>query len=1566
MHLVTKCRATLGLGLFVVSVALISAAFPAARAHAVAVPIEADSKEDDKADAFRVLSTMLNAETDKPEICLNLSHPIANGDREGIRRTLTLYQDGVRQDIKSEALSLTPSDICIQQLAFHHQYKLLMKNLVSAEDQDLDKPFKISFSVPDRKPALNFLLGDQLDPQRLRRLGADDKLSLRAMNVTGVHVALYAIKDPKKWALAWQQIAQNNLAPSESRTFAMQNGEKVWETDLDFGDKSNVSQTAQIALPARDQLKPGLYFLAARQRGVDDQEATALLAGKWVRIGSARFEALRAEESASSEKKAIDKMVVFANDVEKKTPLAGASVRVMTRDGASVADGKTDASGIATLDIDHARSNDDLLIALDSENAGMDLGDSARLPVFAAQAQAGGAHILPLFSKAVPGQTLAIALWADDAQGSLQRTDASSLKLLRPDDGFYSEARVAGGNRGVQTVQLQIPLGAASGRWSLMWQKDDGQVLTRVPFDVGAAGEAARLDLRADRTALDRDGVVGLTVKLQDAAGKPMPWHQGTIVSHRGSLSLPGWDGYAFGLADNRYNDNAVVATFLTGADGTARIKPVLALDDPHAAQGSSMTLTAQVEDMPRAQAQLSLPIRTSGGWVGIKSAMPGAVFPENGLAHFSLAAVDGAGKRKSLSDLYYQVYEEGRSFSWYQSEGRWAYKPLPFHRRVGGGRLAISGQADTVLVWPVTAGHYVLEITDADGDVLARQTFEAGGSPQDTAIENDPRLRLEADGDASRRFTVFLTQPARLFMIAGDGSVETLSPRAAPAGKTAIDVPMHPHAEAKENKDDTRLWVLALFADGSRAQASVDKTGAHALPRWGLDVQASAAAPTADAKGTDHVNLAVQLVHHVAKNAPQTQVSLVAVPRDENGVAGMPIQMGPQKMAADGKTGFHLTTPAFNGKLEIHVVAWDETQVVDKTLSFPVKEALQASSDFPPVLRPGDKTSLNVRLTRSRGPDGLYRYTLSVPDALAVAPKVLSGAVGLKKGGVQTLSFPVEAKRLGSGTIYLDLTGPSGLHQRYEWPTMVVSDDDEIWTAQSAKIEGQGFLSLPLKVEVDEKNKKTDKPEKIEKASHQYLLAPFALPTFLPEALDLFVHTDPVTTVDIAHWVAAVPLWHEQIAALGLMSEEGLDRLVTQRLAALASRQRDDGGFVSWPSDKEGDVLSTALALPVLEKAYPSVAVVGARWLRHKLENAWFDDAERPVRSEAAFALSHLSQQTRDLAQASDPAPLRYLADTSRDKSLPPLAAANLAGALAAIGDQDRARFWIARAQSGLSLPAEVPDGRVIWASFARLAANPFADLGQLLPAMEKAANPLTADTPLEANMLLAAYGAAGARVGTWHIQLAGEDKKIYGIWPLPPMEKSAVISLRNPVTEGRYVLQMAQTKAPSGAAEQAHRGAENASVQRVFYTLDGTRLSGEKLTYGESYLVVVRGTATFDKNKNAKDRDAAASAPVYRIVVGDVPALAPVRSASEAGEAFVSLWPWLGNASGPVRHTAFDAGIRACDVQAKAGSFQCVYLVKAFYRGTFALPPVQLFNDKGDVVPAAQSEGRLTISGR
>jgi uncharacterized protein YfaS (alpha-2-macroglobulin family) len=135
----------------------------------------------------------------------------------------------------------------------------------------------------------------------------------------------------------------------------------------------------------------------------------------------------------------------------------------------------------------------------------------------------------------------------------------------------------------------------------------------------------------------------------------------------------------------------------------------------------------------------LTLSLKPKESVIGISPLAPEARFPENGFARFAVIALDADGHRRSVDDLAYQIYEEGRSFDWYQAEGRWNYKPLQQKRRIGGGVLALGTGDEDVIEWPVTAGTFRLEITDANGVVRASVGFSAGWGLPETASPSAP-----------------------------------------------------------------------------------------------------------------------------------------------------------------------------------------------------------------------------------------------------------------------------------------------------------------------------------------------------------------------------------------------------------------------------------------------------------------------------------------------------------------------------------------------------------------------------------------------------------------------------------------------------------------------------------------------------------------------------------------------------------------------------------------------------------------------------------------------------------
>ena len=184
--------------------------------------------------------------------------------------------------------------------------------------------------------------------------------------------------------------------------------------------------------------------------------------------------------------------------------------------------------------------------------------------------------------------------------------------------------------------------------------------------------------------------------------------------------------------------------------------------------------------------------------------------------------------------------------------------------------------------------------------------------------------------------------------------------------------------------------------------------------------------------------------------------------------------------------------------------------------------------------------------------------------------------------------------------------------------------------------------------------------------------------------------------------------LWREPVIRSGLLSDNALQVRAQDIIQRLLVRQQTDGGFPSLPTG-ESDLVSTGDALVALVRAnqtltQPAVDAAATNWLRQRLSNNWFDESERPARAAAYAALAATDRL--------DVSSLRYFAETSDGKTLPPLAAAQLAAALAKSNDQDKANHWLKAAHEQLdSTPA-------LWPV---LADNPLFDFHDLLPVLEK-----------------------------------------------------------------------------------------------------------------------------------------------------------------------------------------------------------------------------------------------------
>ena len=154
-------------------------------------------------------------------------------------------------------------------------------------------------------------------------------------------------------------------------------------------------------------------------------------------------------------------------------------------------------------------------------------------------------------------------------------------------------------------------------------------------------------------------------------------------------------------------------------------------------------------------------------------------------MARFDIAAWDAEGRRRNANDLRYQIYEEGRSFDWYQAEDRWNYKPLPQQRRLGGDSLAVKANGPNLIEWPLAAGSYRLDITNAEGKILSSLRFNGTWEPTQALTDRPETLPLTATLNGKNiRLTVTADKPNVATILLADDHVRHLLHKALPAGQ--------------------------------------------------------------------------------------------------------------------------------------------------------------------------------------------------------------------------------------------------------------------------------------------------------------------------------------------------------------------------------------------------------------------------------------------------------------------------------------------------------------------------------------------------------------------------------------------------------------------------------------------------------------------------------------------------------------------------------------------------------------------------------------------------------------
>lgn len=1467
---------------------------------------------------FRTDSASLRAEAAKAEFCVVFNKTIKTGDRGRFLSALDLRKEGKKVRLTIKDISLSPKALCVQNLEHGSRYDFLLRRIKSAAGLRLAQPYDAAFVVPDRKPFLAFVSDSNLSilPRHVKDKAQKEKTPdlfragmahvLRSVNIEQTHLTLFQIPDLDSLADAWQQFTLINLSPSESLFFARTKGKALFESDLIFSANPNVEQTLVAPLPPDADLAPGLYYLAATPKA-QEQSKPGLFAGQWFLVSDLRLSALRLS----------DGIEVFAGDLASRKPAANVEVRLLARDGEALAEGKTGANGVVFIPTPKEIKKKIALLSGHLPSGDIDILDVGRDLSIDIGALPPKAYVRTDRAAYQPGSTAAVALRAEDNDGQSLEIKESVLKLLRPDHRPYNQQIVPSNKGGVSLLNVPLPIVGKAGTWFLSWQRPDGAVIAETPLLLARDASRTKLEIISAR---EEDSSVGVFLKALDAQGKPMAFKTGLLSAFPASPEVSGYKSFRFGLAVGGNQKPLATVPFMTGADGMTHVS--VPLKEKEGGAVDALTLQASLDEGGE-PVSTTTPVHRFSSLIGVRSLTEGRSFAENGIARFDVIAVDHNGKRRAENDLYYLIYEEGRNFEWFPSEGHWDYRPLPQHRRVGGGPLSIAASGETIVRWPVTTGQYVIEIINSNGAVLARHAFEAGRVAPFPAEKESARLSFVSSFDhlkmrKKNRIKIKLEAPAFVSSLVFDGHARMTSYRFMKAGENVIEV------------TPTGAWghqalvrVQALFVD-SLVPTTIDRRVDIYQPARELAIKANV-----PKQFTTGAGIALPVRVQKIQGRTPTFVSVLATPLAADGNTDLPlVRQDRVPLNALGRAQVKLNLPLFEGSLRLTFFAWNEAQYGEKTITVPARPALVLHGEAPQHLGLGDRVKMPLRMENNDAPSGHYKYELHLPDGI-VADKALSGDLLLNKGNKRTLSFSLHAKEPVEGLVRFDLKGPDGAQISNYWPVSVQAAHPMLWAFVQRRIE---------------EGKKQPFPDKgITKVSKQKTIIGFLAPLALPDLMGPLQRLSlerPSTTRELVLWLEAARLWEAPLVALGLISELRFELLRTDTMHQLQLRQNDDGGFAPLRSGQPSDMISTAAALTALHGRADRPAVLAIEWLDQKLQNTWFEEEEREERVIALEALARVGR--------ADLSVLRYFSETSHDKDLSARASAALGLALVQGGDAAAAQFWIDRARAAALVLAE-KDPRAYWAVMRYLAANESMAPVDLNFLLTKGAQPKAGSSFAENAHDLSAWARTVQRFGPWSVQIDGKEEKVTGLKILVANKEEAgwkkVFLSASPK---RYLLEIAPRVGTKARHSSSRKEDQSVAIDRAFVKLNGEKIDFDlSLMAGDTYLLLLRGQA---EGKERQLRLVLPKSEAYDVVIPQDP------------NALRAQFPWLPESltfieSGAVLPTGYALSFKA------AGSWQLALMLRARRRGEFALPPVKLLSATGEQIPVNQNALRFSV---
>ncbi|MCP3880911.1 MAG: hypothetical protein GY701_21320, partial [Sulfitobacter sp.] len=1452
--------------------------------------LQADYERLRAARGFRMLDYSVDSDAAEPRACVQFSEDLRE---RGVNYTDFLLLDGgvppaVTRDLRQ---------LCIDGLKHGRRYRLTLRaGLPSDRYETLAEGIDLKLYIRDRSPTVRFTGQNYVLPRHGAR-----GIPLVSINADSARIEIYRIGDRSLMTMLRDDRVLHRLSGYDANDIAEQSGSRVWRGLMPI--ETRLNQEVVTAFPIDEVLsqpEPGTYVMVA-QPGKGDGEEWEDRATQWFVISDLGLAAISGSDDgvhafvrslATAEPLAGVQFKLMARNNE----ILGTATSDLMGHAHFAAGLARGSGGMAPAALVASTEQPDYAF-LDLGRPGFDLTDRG----VAGRPAAGPIDLFLYTERGVyrPGETVHVVTLARDARANALPGVPLTFVLLRPDGVEHLRRLSKDRGLGGHSLDIELDAGVRTGAWRIRTYADpQGEPLAETVFLVeDFIPERLDFTIEAGIQRARPGQPVPLSVAGRYLFGAPAA----NLVIEGEALLRPardpfeGFTGYRFGLSDEPTLSTRAPLQGLAPTDGDGKARFDASLPDRPETTGlleAQLVLRMREGSGRAVERVLTLPVAPAAPMIGIKPLFENDQVAEGGSAGFSVQGLGSDGLANSIGAADWQLIKLERHYEWYRLNGRWNYEPVTRTRRVDSGSLTITGQEPARLDVDVDWGRYRLEVFSGGNDgPLTSIEFNAGWYAANASTETPDNLEVSLDKAAYRsgetaRLRLTPRFAGKALITVSAGKVIAMQAVDVPATGATVDLPvgddwgagayvsamLYRPMDIAAGHNPARavgLGWLALNA-GPRTLGVEMKLPELVRPQQKLKVPMKL---TGLADGTT-ARVAVAAVDDGILNltgyrAPQPedwyfgQRRLGVEMRDLyarliNGLQGMrgvvrsgagvgggtlrgtpPIEKpvalfsGIVEVGSDGQAVAEFDLPQFNGTLRFMAVAWSETGVGQGSSELIVRDPVALTASLPRFLAPGDQSRLRLEMVNLGAAEQGWSLDVQSKGNILALKESWKSDVALPRGVQQVIEVPITAHSIGVATLQLRLSHADEPEINRELTLAVRPTQPPVTRSHMVTLKGGGDQ---LTLNDDLLTGLIPDSGAVSLAVSRGLLVDV---TGLLDSLDRYPYGCAEQTTS-----RALPLLYlNQVAArAGLGTDSEIHGRVQKAVDRLRQFQDAGGNFGLW-NPGGGNLWLNAYVTDFLSRAreqgYQVPEPVLGQAL-NRLENRLGYAGESGVAEGIAYALYVLARNAR--ASIGD---LRYYTDERLESFATPLAKAQLGGALALYGEQDRARlvFDAVLAQLDGQVGRAVVDrsdyGSSLrdGAAFLTIAAETAKQTAPL-PRITALVNKLSrrhTSTQENAWLLLAAH-AVMENDADMNLGIDGNPHRGRLLRRFTSLEQAAVTISNQDEQDIKAIITVSGIP-----AEPEPASAHGLTIKRNYYTLTGQRIDTAEVGQNERLLVLL-----------------------------------------------------------------------------------------------------------------------------